>query len=158
MRYFFETKINNLDCGLSVLLSYEFSNGGNGYAWLNEKKDFLIINPVIAKQNYQSGNSAIISLVCTSTEFTFIPHLTKVIKINFISITEIFFLEAPPLTSTVFVGDSRELITLEVRPESLIEYDVQVTIFKDIKEEITYDHMSNESYVYPVRCSGCSAY
>ena len=156
------------------MLSYEFSNGGNGYAWLNENKQFLIIDPTIAKENYQSGNSAIISLVCTSTEFTFIPPLTKVITINFISITEItlitqitqmtteiteiFFLEAPPLTSTVFVGDSRELITLEVRPESLIEYDVQVTIFKDIKEEITYDHMSNESYVYPVRCSGCSAY
>jgi hypothetical protein len=80
-----------------------------------------------------------------------------VITINFISITEIFFLEAPPPTSTVFVGDSRELITLEVRPESLIEYDVQVTIFKDFKEENkqTYD---NSSYVYPASCGDCSAY
>ena len=113
------------------MLSYEFSNGGNGYASLNQNNQFLIIDPAIAKENYQSGNSSTISLVFTSTEFTFIPPLTKVITINFISTTEIFFLEAPPPVSTVFVGDSRELITLQVRPESLIQYDVQVTILKD---------------------------
>jgi len=113
------------------MLSYEFSNGGNGYASLNQNYQSLIIDPEIAKLNYQSGNSAIISLVCTSTEFTFIPSLTKMITINFKSITEIFFEKAPPPTSTFFVGDSRELITLQVRPELLIQYDVQVTIFKD---------------------------